>query len=60
MKEKNIPARMRLLLEDYVKMLARTRGAMNPKLEESSDGDMIITDFAHTGRTFMVKIEEII
>ena len=51
--------RMRLLLEDYVLMLARKQGAMEPKLEESSDGDMIIHD-SQTGRIFVVKIDEIV
>lgn len=59
MEEKDIPARMRLLLEDYVMMLARKDGAREPKLEESSDGDMIIHDH-RTGRIFMIKLDEIV
>lgn len=59
MKEKDIPARMRLLLEDYLCMLARKNGAVKPVLEESSDGDMIIVDY-QTNRVFAIKLDELV
>lgn len=59
MEEKDIPARMRLLLEDYVCMLARKDGASAPKLEETCDGDMVILD-RRSGRVFAIKIDEIV